>query len=190
MKLYVFRTVPLSIIRSYSLYTQQWCMLYRISMERSSILILLESSLQTCMTCTIAECTVNNSWWWTEELSETCTVSFQNKFEKLVHLVGFIIRNYKTGYSCSLPKMILSLLNGFSIKELVYHQSWLSLNQAWREVRILKKWLRCNTSIRTKRMVNVWMWSISGEIRNKHKSIAQLLDGIARTEALRHSWHL
>jgi len=32
------------------------------------------------------------SWWWTEELSETCRVLFQNKFEKLVHLVGFIIR--------------------------------------------------------------------------------------------------
>jgi len=26
------------------------------------------------------------------ELSETCRVSFQNNFEKLVHLVGFIIR--------------------------------------------------------------------------------------------------
>jgi len=38
-------------------------------------------------------CTVKNSWWWTEELSETCRVSFQNKFEKLMHLVGFIIRN-------------------------------------------------------------------------------------------------
>jgi hypothetical protein len=45
-----------------------------------------------CMTYTIAECTVNNSWWWTEELSEICRVSFQNKFDKLVHLVGFIIR--------------------------------------------------------------------------------------------------
>jgi len=30
----------------------------------------------------------------TEELSETCRVLFQNKFEKLVHLVGFIIRIY------------------------------------------------------------------------------------------------
>jgi hypothetical protein len=45
-----------------------------------------------CMTYTIAECTVSNSWWWTEEMSETCRVSFQNKFQKLVHLVGFIIR--------------------------------------------------------------------------------------------------
>jgi len=40
-----------------------------------------------------AVCTVKNSWWWTEELSETYRVSFQNKFEKLMRLVGFVIRN-------------------------------------------------------------------------------------------------
>jgi len=34
------------------------------------------------MTYTIAVCKVKNSWWWTEELSETCRVLFQNKFEK------------------------------------------------------------------------------------------------------------
>ena len=33
-----------------------------------------------------------NSWWWKEELSETRSVSCQNKFVKLVHLVGFIIK--------------------------------------------------------------------------------------------------
>jgi hypothetical protein len=33
-----------------------------------------------------------NSWWWTDELSETCRVSWQNKFMKLVHLVGFITK--------------------------------------------------------------------------------------------------
>jgi len=31
------------------------------------------------MTYTIATCTVKNSWWWTEELSETCRVLFQKK---------------------------------------------------------------------------------------------------------------
>jgi hypothetical protein len=31
-----------------------------------------------------------NSWWWTDELSETGRVSCQNKFVKLVHLVGFL----------------------------------------------------------------------------------------------------
>jgi hypothetical protein len=109
MKLYMFWTIPLSIIRSFSLYTQQWYMSYRIvdsfraragwnwqtqelSETWSSILILLESCLKTRMTYTIAMCTVNNSWWWTKELSETCRVPFQNKFEKLVHLVGFITR--------------------------------------------------------------------------------------------------
>jgi hypothetical protein len=30
----------------------------------------------------------------TEELSKTCRVVLQNKFEKLLHLVGFIIRIY------------------------------------------------------------------------------------------------
>ena len=32
------------------------------------------------------------NWWWTEGLPETCRVSCQNKFVKLVHLVGFIIK--------------------------------------------------------------------------------------------------
>jgi len=50
----MFRTVPLSIIRSFSLYTQQ-----------------------TCMTYTNAACTVKHSWWWTEEMSDTCRVLFQ-----------------------------------------------------------------------------------------------------------------
>jgi len=30
------------------------------------------------MTHTFAMYTVKNSWWWTEELSETCRVSFQD----------------------------------------------------------------------------------------------------------------
>jgi len=49
----MFRTVPLSIIRSFSLYTQQ-----------------------TCMTYSTAVCTVKNSWWCTEEITETCRVLF------------------------------------------------------------------------------------------------------------------
>jgi len=37
-----------------------------------------------------------NSWWLTDKLSETCRVSWQNKFVKLGHLVGFI-RKKKSG---------------------------------------------------------------------------------------------
>jgi len=68
---YMFRTVPLSIIRSFSLYTQQWYMSYSFADS------LLTSFQQTCMTYTIAACTVKNSLWWTEEMSETCRVLFQ-----------------------------------------------------------------------------------------------------------------
>jgi len=50
----MFQTVPVSIVRSFSLYTQQ-----------------------TYMTYTIAVCGVKNSWWWTEELSETFRGLFQ-----------------------------------------------------------------------------------------------------------------
>jgi len=62
MKLYMFQTVPLSVIRS--LFTVHSVMVYVIQVCRQllsrtrvelSILVLLES----CMTYTIAECTVN-----------------------------------------------------------------------------------------------------------------------------------
>ena len=47
----MFRTVPLSIIRSFSLYTQQWYMLYRLQLQlagriRTAALILLASCQQ------------------------------------------------------------------------------------------------------------------------------------------------
>ena len=85
-----------------------------------NILILLASCQQNCLTYTVAVCTVKNSWWWTEELPETCSkpvwhipllcvqwknpdagqkncpkyVEFysKNKFEKLFLLVDFDIR--------------------------------------------------------------------------------------------------
>ena len=55
----MFRTVPLSIIRSFSLYTQQWYMLYRFadSLRAGSgrnVLILLAS----CVTYAIPVCIV------------------------------------------------------------------------------------------------------------------------------------
>ena len=47
----------------------------------------------------VAVCTVLNSWWWMERPSETCRVSFQNKFDMLVHLVGFTIEMKSRCYS-------------------------------------------------------------------------------------------
>jgi hypothetical protein len=61
MKLYMFRKAPLSIIRS--IFTVHWYMSYRfvdsLSSKTKMVLVLLENCLQTCMTYTIAECTVN-----------------------------------------------------------------------------------------------------------------------------------
>ena len=64
-------------------------------MERSSILVLLESCLQTCMTYTTAECTVND-FLMMDRGTVPKHVEFRakNKFAKLVHLVGFIIKKY------------------------------------------------------------------------------------------------
>jgi len=67
----MFRTVPLSIIRSLALYTQQWYMSCRFADS------LLANCKQTCMTYTVAVFTVKNSWWWTEEMSETCRILFK-----------------------------------------------------------------------------------------------------------------
>jgi hypothetical protein len=71
-------------------------------------LLLLTSCQQTCMTYTIAMCTVENSWWWKKELSETCRISFQNKFEKLVHLVGFVSRIFHDARSYESKKKNVS----------------------------------------------------------------------------------
>ena len=60
----MFRTVPLYIFGSFSLYTQQRCMSdifadsLRAGSGRNSVLILLASCQQACMTYTIAVCTV------------------------------------------------------------------------------------------------------------------------------------
>jgi len=61
MKLYMFRAVPLPIIRS--LFTVHSALVYKsyrsVDSFRARPEVLLESYLQTCMTYTSAECTVN-----------------------------------------------------------------------------------------------------------------------------------
>jgi hypothetical protein len=91
MKLYMFRTVRLSIVRS--LFTVHSAMVYVIQVCR-------QLSSRNCskvvykLVWRISLLSVQwiNSWWWTEELSEKCRFSCQNEFMKLVHLVGFIIK--------------------------------------------------------------------------------------------------
>ena len=98
IKLYMFRTVPLSIIRSFSPYIQQW---YRSCRFVDS----LRAGSGRSLSCKQA---VSKPVWHVPMLCvqwktpdggrRNCPkhVKFysKNKFEKLVHLVGFIIRIY------------------------------------------------------------------------------------------------
>ena len=77
-------------------------------LSSSSILVLLKSCLETVWHIPLLSVQWINSWWWTEEMSETCRFSCQNKFVKLVHLVGFIIKKQ------SLPVNLFSDLLWFS----------------------------------------------------------------------------
>jgi len=49
---------------------------------------------QTCMTYTTAVCTVRNSWWWTEELSETCRVSFPEQIWEISESSWFYYKKF------------------------------------------------------------------------------------------------
>jgi hypothetical protein len=80
----------------YSLYTQQWYMWYRF-VDTAFNQDLLESCVyKPVWHIPLLSVQWINSWWWTDELSETCRISRQNKFVKLVHLDGFIIKKSVT----------------------------------------------------------------------------------------------
>jgi hypothetical protein len=88
----------------YSLYTQQWCMpLYLTGLYTA----FEQDEDGTSWSCSKAvykhvwhipllNVQWINFWWRTEDLSETCRVSWQNKFVNLVHLFGFITKKFVT----------------------------------------------------------------------------------------------
>jgi hypothetical protein len=89
----MFRTVRVSIIRNlFTVHSAMVCVIQELLVVPSwscsktvykPVLHIPLLSLQRI-----------NSWWWTDELSETCRVSWQNKFVKSVHLVGFITNKF------------------------------------------------------------------------------------------------
>ena len=102
MKLYMFRTARLSIISS--LFTVYSAMVYVIQVCRQ-----LSSRTRMVPSQSCSKAFYNpvrhiplpsvhwiNSWWWTDELSETCRISWQNKFVKLVYLNDFITKKFVT----------------------------------------------------------------------------------------------
>ena len=97
----MFRTVPLSIIRSFSLYTQQWFMSYRFvgSFRAGSgwNWVPSRSNMQAVSKPVWHIPSLCVQWITVDDGQRNCPkhveFHFKNKFEKLVHLVGFIIRN-------------------------------------------------------------------------------------------------
>ena len=101
----MFRTVTLSIIRCFSLYTQQWCMSYRFCWQLASSIrkeppdparkLPAKPVWHTPLLCV--------QWKTPDDGQSNCPkhVEFysKNKFEKLVHLVGFSVRIYHDAWS-------------------------------------------------------------------------------------------
>jgi hypothetical protein len=107
----MFRTVPLSIIRSFSLYTQQLCMSYRFADS------LQAGSWWNWVSSWYCSQAVSKPVWHIsllcvqlktpDDRQRNCLTKFRSKikFEKLMHLVGFTTRNYE------FPIMVVMHLN-------------------------------------------------------------------------------
>jgi len=91
-----------------------------------SILILLTSHQYMCMTYTIAVCTVENSWWWTEELSETCRISFQNKILRNSASSRFYYKKFVTMHGHMNVKIVMLVNNNLRNNKwtIIQHLFW------------------------------------------------------------------
>jgi len=81
----------------------------------SAVLILLASCQETCMTYTIDVCTVKNSWWRTQELSETCTVLLQKYIWEISASSWFYYKNKILSLHCAFWNLRSSLTNKCTI---------------------------------------------------------------------------
>jgi hypothetical protein len=128
----MFRTVPLSIIKSFSLYTQQW---YTSYSSADSFRAAAAGSTWNSVppwSCSKAVCKpvwriplLCVQWKTLYDGQRNCPKHLEfhskNKFEKLVHLVGFIIRKYQIHYISLL--LLVSHKNG--------HYSWAPWHVTW-----------------------------------------------------------
>ena len=78
---------------------QSTCVLAGPGWNCRSILVMLQSCLQTCTTYTISECTMNKLLMMGRGTVRNMQSFISNKFVKLVHLVGFIITKFVTMHS-------------------------------------------------------------------------------------------
>ena len=95
IKLYMFQTVLLSIIRSFSLYTQQWYMSYSLRAGSRQLQFHPDPARKLSANLYVLLCV---QWKIPDDGQRNCLKHvefyFKNKFEKLVHLHGLIIRTH------------------------------------------------------------------------------------------------
>ena len=107
MKLYMHRKIHLSIIRS--LFTVHSAMVHVIQVCRQLwCRTRMELQFYPGPARKLYSVQWTNSWWLTDEMSETFRVSWQNKFVKLVHLVNFITKQWDLHSSGMLRKRRLA----------------------------------------------------------------------------------
>jgi hypothetical protein len=94
----------------YSLYTQQWYMSYSFveSFRAVPTWFCSKTFYKPVSHIPLVSVQQINSWWWAGELSETCRFSCRNKFVKLVHPVGFIIKKFVRMHGQNHIKFILN----------------------------------------------------------------------------------
>ena len=86
--LYMFRTISPSIIRS-----------LRLCIQHVIQVLWLQAATEPVWQ---SVCTVLDSWWWTERLSETCRLSFQNKINLRYCASGWFY--YRNILRCTVPQ--------------------------------------------------------------------------------------
>jgi hypothetical protein len=133
----MFRTVPLSIIRSYSLQDQDGTAVPSWSCSKAVYKPVWHIPL------------LSVQWITPDDGQKNCPkhveFHFQNTFEKLVHLVGFIIRNFVTMHGHTNEKKIWSMFTGrntrrFSLRR---RSQWLRSLRGWSTAaRLLRLWVR------------------------------------------------
>jgi len=108
MKLHILRTVPLSTIRSFSLYTQQWYMSYRFADSRIRMFhpdpAVSKPVWHIPLLCVQRKTPDGGQ----RNCPKHVEFHSKNKYEKLLHLVGFIVRK-DTFYSLKHLHHVFSL---------------------------------------------------------------------------------
>ena len=146
MKFYLFRTVSLSIIRSFSLYTQQWCMSCRFadSLQAGSGCNWVPSwSCSQVFSKPVWHIPLLCVQWKTPDNGQRDCPKYvefhsKNKFEKSVELVGFIVGNLSwctvTWTSNTLQYRIMAVYSGIvsvSIHRKFYAQKYTFPTTVW-----------------------------------------------------------